>query len=64
MRDGGSPIDDTIIGLFDAFRHLLAIDDDSGPLLPLISNFPPGGGHVLLASSPADAAATGTYQRS
>lgn len=62
--DGGSPIDDTIIGLFDASGTQLAIDDDSGPgYYSLISNFPaPAAGTYYFGVIAYDAAATGTYQ--
>lgn len=62
--DGASPIDDTIIGLFDASGTQLTIDDDSGPgYYSLISGFPaPATGTYYLGIIAYDAAAVGTYQ--
>lgn len=62
--DGASPIDDTIIGLFDAAGVQLAINDDGGPgLYSLISSFvAPATGVYYLGVIAFDAAAVGTYQ--
>lgn len=62
--DGASPIDDTIIGLFDSGGTQLAVDDDSGPgYYSLISGFPaPATGTYYLGIIAYDAAAVGTYQ--
>lgn len=62
--DGASPIDDTIIGLFDAAGNQLVIDDDSGPgYYSLISGFPaPATGTYYLGIIAYDAEAVGTYQ--
>jgi hypothetical protein len=62
--DGASPIDDTIIGLFDAAGTQLAVDDDSGPgYYSLISNFvAPATGVYYFGIIAYDAAAVGTYQ--
>ncbi len=62
--DGASPIDDTIIGLFDAAGNQLVIDDDSGPgFYSLISSFPaPATGTYYFGIIAYDAAAVGTYQ--
>lgn len=62
--DGDAPIDDTIIGLFDAGGVQLAIDDDSGPgYYSQISNFPaPATGTYYFGIIAYDAEAVGTYQ--
>ena len=62
--DGASPIDDTIIGLFDSGGNQLAIDDDSGPgYYSLISNYAiPTTGVYYFGIIAYDAASVGTYQ--
>lgn len=62
--DGASPIDDTIIGLFDAAGNQLAIDDDSGPgTYSLISSFAaPATGVYYLGVIAYYVDAVGTYQ--
>lgn len=62
--DGASPIEDTIIGLFDAAGNQLAIDDDSGPgLYSLITDYPaPATGVYYFGIIAYDIEGVGTYQ--